>query len=44
MVLSPERLGIGNDSTGEDQQQLYVNDRTVLSSERVPHINKPATV
>jgi hypothetical protein len=36
-------LGPENDCTGEGQQQI-VNDRSVLSSEREPHINKPATV
>jgi hypothetical protein len=31
------------DCAGEDQQE-FLNDRPVLSSERAPHMNKPTTV
>jgi hypothetical protein len=40
MATSPKGLGPENDCAGEDQQQ-FVNDRPVLSSERVP---KPTNV
>jgi hypothetical protein len=36
-------LGLKNDYAGEDPAAI-VNDRPILSSERAPHVNKPATV
>jgi hypothetical protein len=43
MVASPTGLGPENGCAGEDQPQ-FVNNIPVLSSERAPHINEPATV
>jgi hypothetical protein len=50
--LEPEKIEYGHESHGTRTRELLhwlgpaaiVNDRLVLSSERAPHTNKPATV
>jgi hypothetical protein len=39
-----ESHGPENDCAGDVRPAAIVNDRPVLSSERAPHTNKPATV
>jgi hypothetical protein len=37
MVMSPAGLEHENDCAGEVQQQLYVNERSILPTERILH-------
>jgi hypothetical protein len=51
-ILESERVNYGHESHGSRTRNCLhwrgpgaiINDRPVLSSERAPHINKPATV